>query len=424
MKGKNPTLLCLSTPLLMVCVMLHAVSAEGQDTLRDEAAGTKASLAAPVEGKVLDPNDQEDVFLDEFMNYEMKLLKNWKLRVFASGSWRYDSNVFLTNTGAQSDVMWSARPGFQYSYGDEQAKLQVLADYNAQFNFFEKFEAQNSVNQFLSLSLAYRMKKTSIKLSGNFNDVAGGDLDVGGQAQRIQFSPQLQIMYEVSEKIRVGISGQLQRSHYDSLLSSTTWRFGLFADYAFSPRFRLGVQFNEMIQEVEQSGNQTGQDFLLRVEWEAAQKLSLTGTAGFHLLHTVSAGDSVLPVGTLGFKYEVGPKTSLHASVYARAQNSPSLTGQYYQSEGVLVGIQQQVGSKLNIGADFGYDFSEYGSYLAGVASSRVDHVRFFRPWLKYTLHRHLSLELFYQHTTNDSSGAAAQPFVRNLVGAGLTSSW
>lgn len=413
-----------STPPLVACLLLHAAGVNGQDTLRDSATGARAALAEPVTGTVPDPNDEEDVFLEEYMNYQMKTLKNWRLRLFAAGSVRYDSNVFLRNTTAQHDVMWSARPGFQYSYGDEQSRMQILADYSAQFNFFEKFDAQNSLNQFLSLSTAYRRSRTTIKLSGRFNDVTGGDLDVGGQAQRVQFSPDLQVMYEVSEKVRVGISGQLQRSHYDALLSSTTWRFGMFADYAFSPQFRLGMQFNEMLLEVQGVGLQTGQDYLARVEWDAFKKLSLNGTAGAHVLHTFSAGDTTLPSGSLGFRYAIGPKTSLTVNAYARAQNSPSLAGLYFQSQGVTVGLQQQLGSKLNIGVDVGYDHSAYGSYLAGVASSRVDRVKFARPWLKYTLHRHLSLELFYQHTTNDSQGTGAQAFKRSLVGAGLTSSW
>ncbi|WP_395744609.1 hypothetical protein [Prosthecobacter sp.] len=423
---KNPQFR-LPAALFVCCMMLHAAVAEGQETLRDAAAGTQASLASPAGEKVLDTldkNDTEDVFLDEFMNYQMKLLKNWKLRVFTSGTWRYDSNVFLRNSNVQSDTMWSVSPGFQYSYGDDQAKLQVLADYNAQFNFYDKFSQQNSLNHFLRTSLNYRMQKTSFKFSGLFHQVTGGDLDVGGQASRVQFSPQLQIMYELSEKVRVGLSGQLQRTHYDALISSTIYRFGLFADYSFSPRFRLGLQFNEMIQEVDRSGGQSGQDYLVRLEYEASKKLSLNGSAGIHILHTASAGDATLPLGTLGFKYAPGPKTTLYANMYARAQNSPSLGGQYYQSQGVLIGAQQQLGSKLTVGADFGYDFSAYHSYLAGVSGTRRDHVRFMRPWVKYALQRHLSLEIFYQHTTNDSTGTGAQPFARDLVGAGITGSW
>jgi len=416
-----------SVALLMCCMMLHAVVAEGQETLRDAAAGTQASLASPAGEKVLDTldaKDSEDVFLDEFMNYQMKLLKNWKLRVFTSGTWRYDSNVLLRQNNVQSDMMWSVSPGFQYSYGDEQAKLQVLADYNAQFNFYDKFTQQNSLNHFLRLSLNYRMQKTSFKLSGLFHQVTGGDLDVGGQASRVQFSPQLQIMYELSEKVRVGLNGQLQQTHYDALISSTTYRFGLFADYSFSPRFRLGLQFNEMLQQVDKSGGQSGQDYLVRTEYEASKKLSLTGSGGVHILHTASAGDATLPLGTIGLKYAVGPKTTMYVNGYARAQNSPSLGGQYYQSQGVLMGVQQQLGSKLTVGADAGYDFSAYHSYIAGVSGTRRDHVLFMRPWVKYTLQRHLSLEIFYQHTTNDSSGTGAQPFARDLLGAGITGSW
>lgn len=411
---------------LLACgVLLHAGTAAGQDMLRDAATALQSSLADPADGgAILDPDDHDDAFLEEFMNYQIQQQKNWKLRLFAAGSWRYDSNVFLSNTGALSDTMWTIRPGFQYSYGEEDSRLQLLADYSAQLNYFERFSTQNTVNQFLSFSVNYRLKKTSFKLGGQFNDVNGGDLDVGGQAQRLQFSPDLQILYELTEKVHVGISGQVQRSHYDTLLSSTTWRFGLFADYAFSPTFRLGVQYNEVVMDVDGSGRQRGQDFLIRGDWQAFRKLTLNGSAGVNLLHTVSAGDNMLPVANVGLKYELGPKTSLYANIHARSQNSPSLNGQYFQSQGVLVGIQQQLGSKINFGADFGYDYSEYDSYIGGVASGRTDHVRFLRPWLKYTLHRHATLELFYQYTTNDSEGPAAQSFSRHLFGAGITSSW
>jgi len=411
--------------LLACAALLDVGTAAGQDTLRDAATALKSSLAAPADGgEILDPDDQDGAFLQEFMDYQIQQQKNWKLRLFAAGSWRFDSNIFLSDTGALSDMMWTVSPGFQYSYGEEDSKLQFLADYSAQLNYFEKYHAQDSVNQFLNLSLDYRMKKTSFELGGRFVDVTGGDLDVGGQAQRVQFSPYLQVLYELTEKINIGISGQVQRTHYDALLSSTMWRFGLFADYAFTSVFRLGVQYNEVILDVDASGRQRGQDFLIRGEWEALQKLKLNGSIGVNLLHTVSAGSRMLPLATVGLTYELGPKTSLYANVYARSQNSPSLLGQYFQSQGVMVGIQQKVGSKINLGTDFGYDYSEYGAYIGGVASDRMDHVRFVRPWLKYTLHRHVTLELFYQHTTNDSEGPAAQSFSRHVFGAGITSSW
>lgn len=122
--------------------------------------------------------------------------------------------------------------------------------------------------------------------------------------------------------------------------------------------------------------------------------------------------------------YEVGPKTSLHAGVYARSQNSPSLAGQFFQSNGFTAGIDQKLGTKVNVGVDLGYDFSEYRSYQGGVISSRRDRVIFVRPWAKYTLSRRISLELFYQHTRNSSSGLASQSFERDLLGAGITGSW
>lgn len=413
----------LSCVLLMPC--LHGADSRTSNAARDEAAGVPSSLAQPASGEpVLSPEMEEYAFLEESLLYQASRQKNWKLRLFATGAVRYDSNLFLAQTGEQDDTMWSVSPGFQYSLGESESQFQVLLDYNLQVNRFERFQSQNSLNHFLNTSLVYRLKKTTVSFLGRVIQVNGGDVDVGGQAQRLQYSPKLEVTYDATDKIRLGVVTTMERTSYDALLSSTTYRAGVFADYAFSPQLRLGLQVNQMWQDVEGSGRHTGQDVLARVEWEAFQKLFVNGSFGVQFFHSAQGIDSILPLGQLGLRYEIGPKTSLTFNAYSRSQNSPSLGGQYFQSNGFVTTLQQQLGTKLNVGADFGYENADYRSYAAGVLSDRQDSLMFVRPWVKYTLHRHLSLELFYQHTTNSSSGTAARSFDRDLLGLGLTTSW
>lgn len=412
--------------LTACCALLHAGAAAQDVSPRDQAVGIQGMLDTTASPEPEDPGAESDEyqFLEETMNYELKRHRNWRLRVFGSASWRHDSNIMLSNTNEVSDNVYSFRPGFQYSLGDEESTLQFIADYSCLFNFFQDNTSQDSVNHFLSTALNLRADKTSMKIGLMVTEVTGGDLDVGGQAQRFQMTPDVDLRYELTDKIRMGISAQMQQYDYDALISSTTYRLGIYADYAFSPQLWLGLQFNEMILDVDQVGRQTGHDLLVRVDWEAFEKLHIDGNFGVHMLQTESAGDSVLPSGKLGLRYEIGPKTAFHASAYARAQNSPSLAGQYFQSSGVTMGVTQQLGTKASLGADLGYDFAEYRSYQSSTTSSRRDRVVFVRPWLKYSISRRLTLDFFYQHTTNTSTGAGAQGFKRDLVGMGLTGSW
>jgi hypothetical protein len=417
----------ISIALFTLASQINLGSAEPATapSVRDEAAGIDASLAKPATGApVLDPGTEDYAFLEESLLYQVAQQKDWKLRLFASGVVRYDTNIFLAENGAQKDTMWSFRPGFQYSHGETDSKLQLQTEYSMQMNQFQRFMEQNSLNHFLSQTLVLRMKKTTISFLGTFNKVSGGDVDVGGQAQRIHFTPSLQVSYDATEKIRLGLSSQLQHTNYDALLSSTTYRVGAFADYAFNPKLRLGLQVNQMIQEVQGSGTHHGQDYLARVEWEAFNKVFLNGSFGVQHFRSAQGQQSILPVGQLGLRYALGPKTSLNLSLNSRSQNSPSLTGQYFQSTGLMLGLQQQLGTKVNIGADFGCENADYRSYSAGTPSSRQDNIFYVRPWVKYTLHRHLSLDLFYQHTVNDSKGNAGRSFQRDLFGLGLTASW
>jgi hypothetical protein len=409
----------------MLAPCLQGAVPRTSNATRDEAAGVPSNLAKPASGEaVLSPEVEDYAFLEESLLYQASRQKNWKLDVSATAAVRYDSNLFLAQTGEQDDTMWSFSPAVQYSLGESDSQFQVLLDYNMQVNRFERFQSQNSLNHFLNTSLVYRLKKTTISFQGRVIQVTGGDVDVGGQAQRLQYSPKLEVTYDATDKIRLGLATSMERTDYDALLSSTTYRMGAFADYAFSPQLRLGLQVNHMLQDVEGSGRHTGQDVLARVGWEAYQKLFVNGSFGVQFFHSAQGEDSILPLGQIGLRYEIGPKTSLSINAYSRSQNSPSLGGQYFQSNGVVTTLQQQLGSKLNVGADFGYENADYRSYAAGVASDRQDRLTFVRPWVKYTLNRHFALELFYQHTSNSSSGAAARSFDRDLLGVGLTTTW
>jgi hypothetical protein len=416
----------LLTAVLATSQVLGQINeATNAPSARDQAEAVSSSMATPAAGEpVLDPNEQAAAALEEFLQYQIKQQKNWKLRLFTSANWRYDTNVMLSDTRPQSDNMWTARPGFQYLYGDNEATLQFTLDGTVDFNYFDKFSDQNSINKFLATSLTYRLQKTTLKFNGYFSDVTGGNLDVGGQAQRMQFRPDLQLTHNFTEKTRFGLSAQMQNTNYTSLISSVTYRYGTFADYALSPHLRLGVQVNQMIQDVSGLGTQTGQDYLFRMELELLKKFFATGSMGVSTLQPKNGTDIILPSGNVSLRYALSPKTSLNASIYARSQNSPSLAGQYFQSNGVMIGFQQQIGTKLNFGTNVGYDHSTYGTYSGNLSNGRQDQLYFVRPWLKYTLNRHLAFDLSYQHTINASSGAGSRGFTRDLFGMGITSSW
>ena len=87
-------------------------------SVRDEAEGVSASLASPATGAATyDSSSRDGSSLEEFLRYQVEQQKNWKLRLFASGTYRHDSNLFLSKDNPESDNMWSAHPGFQNSYG-------------------------------------------------------------------------------------------------------------------------------------------------------------------------------------------------------------------------------------------------------------------------------------------------------------------
>ncbi|MCW0221077.1 MAG: MtrB/PioB family outer membrane beta-barrel protein, partial [Prosthecobacter sp.] len=79
------------------------------------------------------------------------------------------------------------------------------------------------------------------------------------------------------------------------------------------------------------------------------------------------------------------------------------------------------VTDRIRIGMSAGYEVSEYEATDTGGVIDREDTYFFVRPTITYTFNSHLSANLFYQYSTNDSSTGPGSSFDRNQIGLYLS---
>ena len=395
--------------------------------VRDAAGGAEVGmgLGTSMNGSFFAKQAEQDYqFLDEQMRYQLAKQHAWNITYTASATWRYDSNVRMAGTGAQADTTESIRPSVEFSYGTDQSTLQLNSNYSAEFNYFDKNPGENSVNQVFRLEGKVRTAKMTFSVSGNVSDVTGGNLDVGGQAERMQDSESIDANYAYSEKLSFGFSMSKSNADYKSLQRNSSITFGGYTDYQFTTALKLGIQFNEVSSVAQTIGSETAQQVLMRIDWNISPKVSIGGSFGAQILYPHDNAATISPNGSLRIKYEAGPKTNVSMGLSSSTQYSPSVSGQYMQTQEATVSMTQQVGDKLTLGVDLGASASAYESSFRNTAATRKDNVYFIRPWISYRLNRHVSFNASFTETTSQSSGAGSMPFSRQLSTIGISLTW
>lgn len=390
--------------------------------LRSVANRTAPQLTPPVdeEEDTLEPGPEGEAPL-EYLPVDQR---TWEFKPRFAVQWQHDTNVFLDSSDEVVANAWTARPAFSLRHGDNASPVRLNVDYEADLTFYDGVSGEDTIDHFLTSSLVYQTDKLRMTLSAQLLRFTGGDFDAGGRAERLQLLPALEIQYAITAKTSTGVAADMLHSDYKTYLDSVRYRAGVFADHQISPNTRLGLQANQLFEDVNGTGRQTAQEILLRMDYGRDSKVSLFGNAGVEIREPAGAGDVVTPVGRLGIAYSSSETFHVSLDVYRTATPSVYLEDQYFYATGLLLSASERLFERFTLGLDYGFERTKYESALSSVTADREDDITLLRPWLRYAFTDWAAVEVFYQYTRNDSTGADAQPFRREQTGVGFNMSW
>ncbi|MBP7950086.1 MAG: outer membrane beta-barrel protein [Verrucomicrobiales bacterium] len=186
----------------------------------------------------------------------------------------------------QSDVALQAIGSLSWLLG-EGSENSLALHYRATAFFYLDHSDLNGVNHDASLTAAHAFSRLHSSFTGTFGHIAtamdpasAGDNRARQQEDRDILNLTASLAYELGGRTHL-TSGLSYRSEtYETLNSSTDYQARLGATYAFSGRTTLGFSWAVGQLDAETNANQTYQQALMTVNYEATGRLSLSGEFG------------------------------------------------------------------------------------------------------------------------------------------------
>jgi opacity protein-like surface antigen len=165
----------------------------------------------------------------------------------------------------------------------------------------------------------------------------------------------------------------------------------------------LGVTLGYV--DVEDNPNQTFEQFLGRVIYEVAEKLSLNASFGGELRqYQGGVGDTFSPVWTVAGVYRVREGTALTLQANQQYRSSAHFGNQSYLRTGLRASVAQRVYRRVELTVSGLYYHSDYESTVSGVSSDRTDDSFLVSVGLNTQLWERWLVGVFYDYQDNQST--------------------
>ncbi len=332
----------------------------------------------------------------------------------------YDDNINISNVNRLEDFVFEIAPRFevttaQYEEGFRGLSLIYQPTYNAYVDNSDK----NGLDQFVFLQGYHNWGKLTVGLQQKYNHLTGTVLDFGNFVDRDIYTTRLMSLYEITGKLSAELNlGQKVRV-YDSSsgVDSYLWNVQAWLNYELTPKVSLGVGPNFGWLDVVGSPNQTFQQFLTRVIYEATGKLTLTNVLGaeYRQFQSGGVGDRWAPILEFGGIYAATEKLEFQLRAFSGVQNSGALRGRNYELSGFQLGGQHEITKYLFASLNGGYEVADFYSTVPTIANNRTDDYFYIQPSLIYRS-KHLQVKVFYRYRDNQST-RTARTFTNNQAG-------
>jgi hypothetical protein len=332
-----------------------------------------------------------------------------------------DDNLFLDAENPVSDVEFTVSPQVSIGLGDtrDQVEDYLALDYKPTAHVFVENTDENAVDHDAAVRGQYRLGKLKTKAETRFQSLSGANREVGSRVDQKALQGNVEGAYELSGKTSLGARVGFRNDTYDEpgLANSSEQYAEGFADYALTGKTTLGVGGRAGRIDTDGAAKQDYTQGFIRGESKIGGKVSLSARAGVDS-REVDGENEITPVLEAALDYKPRDGTSIKVGAYRSLNPSTLNPGDSYTRTGVSASVKQKLGSKFYMKLDGGVERADYkGS--TGTGAARKDNYFYVRPAVGYEFKEGLSAELYYRHSTNDSSQQEFG-YEANQVGASM----
>lgn len=370
--------------------------------------------------------------------YDLKKLKRTAFSIQSSLSvgYSYDNNVNLRQTGSIASSIYSVTPNIAVAYKGSHGFTLGLR-YGVNYQKFDNNALKSAFNQTTGMNFNWGDGRLRIFGNASYAKTASANIDSGDRIAADSILASLGVTYDITDKTRFGVTYSTNmflptnKKQYinstgvavnTSLIKTRMQQIGAYVDYQFSPKTSLGMGVDAGVMDVDRGNDRTFYRFLLRANWAATPKFTISGSVGPQYNKIQGESGQISPYWNLGINYRLVDtgKTTFGLNIYSNQFSSIALINQSYTAKGISGSITWVPVSRLRISTALGFEHADYFSNSSTVSSTRQDNLYFIRPGMVYAISHSASVSLFYQYTRNQSSGSSSAPFTRDTFGVAM----
>jgi hypothetical protein len=368
-----------------------------------------------------------------------------------SAGFVYDDNILLSTANKEADMDWMIQPAIQAVAGDDAAliayrdqnydvlnlspgniivqqpeawpgKLFIL-DYGPGFQIFDKYTANNSIDEFGTLNLLWPMNKLILGFRQNYQLQKMEIIEFDQRTTVENISSALSAAYQFGDATSMESNFRRVSTGYDQpgLIGYTEYNTEDWFNYEVEPDLPVSLGVLAGWDIVANQQDQTYEQSRARARYNYTEKLVFDISAGGELRQYENGkADTLSPVFTVTGEYRPAERTSLRLTGF-RQQYASIYNGYNYTSTGATFEIRQGITDHFTAAFSASYYSLDFTPINTGLISYTGDYY-IARLSLDAKILRHLSGQVFYQLLSSHSQASAVVG--DNQAGAKLTLSF
>ena len=332
---------------------------------------------------------------------------SWKdyTHLSLSASVSGESNVFLDNSeNEQSDTIFTIAPTLSFTtpgLGSEDRKLSIY--YTPSYRIYSNNSDLNGLDHTFRFSFdndsQITLPKTTISFDLGYDQSQSSDRRTGGFVGRDSVNAGVRVSHRLTGKTNLNLSASARTNSYDNnnngnnnannnadLLDDVSYNARASLMYQVTSKISVGPYVGYGITDVSGSGGgvENTQDRInysagVTGTYEASGKTAFTGSLGWstYEFDGPGAGDGEHSLTyRIGLSHQLGPRTSMRASIWSDYKPSNSIGNTSYTSTGASLSLSWQPSDRWSHSLSVTYESDDYFSDDAAGGTGTSDYFR------------------------------------------------
>ena len=338
-----------------------------------------------------------------------------QLGVIGRASFNWDSNLF-NNANSEGDSYEIVVAGVTYDRNAGIIGVKGSAIWS--FDFFNKFNSENSADPELKLGFSKGQGKTTGALEFTYRRISQAD-DAANQRTRLgEFDTNLTVQYPLNERFSLTSTTEVQKHGYKDIAfyDNDTFSEALDAFMVYTSKLDVFAGYRYRFTNAEGQPDSIDHAFTVGVRGKLLPKLDGTFRIGYQLRDIRQLGSGSLDGVTASASFLWAPRSRILVS--SQISKDFSTTSTALSSDGLAWFNQVQLTTswRVSFNAGFGYSKSKYYSLSYHV---RTDDRFYWQVGADYPITTNIKAEVTYVQSQNWSTESFAD-FTKEFVSLGI----